>query len=156
MVRMLPPIHEIAMKRLRSIVFLAMFAATAVAFGQTTEATSATTGFDCWIGSNGPPLQTRFIRCMTDRDLPHVKLSNAQTEEVMSLLHQEFHGNSGAAAEKMFKANIELIRMSPSVWNIRIFSYPSDWSWQEGTPEKLVRAVLCSSMNACTVLIRKD
>lgn len=156
MVRMLPPIYEIGMKRLRSIGLLAMFAATAVAVGQTTEATSTTTGFDCWIGSNGPPLQTRFIRCMTDRDLPHVELGNTQIEEVMHLLHQEFHGKSGAAAEAMFKANIELIRMSPSVWNIRIFSYPSDWSWQEGTPERLVRAVLCPREGNCTVIIRKD
>lgn len=144
------------MKRLRSIGVLVMLSAAAVAFGQTTEETTTTTGFDCWVGSSGPPYDMRFIRCMTDRDLPYVKLSNAQTEEVMGLLHQEFHGKSGAAAEKMFKANIELIRMSPSVWNIRIFSYPSDWSWQEGTPEKLVRATLCSSMSACTVMIRKD
>lgn len=145
------------MRRLRSIgVFVMLLAAAAIALGQTTEATSAATGFDCWIGSSGPPYDTRFIRCMTDRDLPHAELGNTQTEELMHLLHREFHGKSGAAAEKMFKANIELIRMSPSVWNIRIFSYPSDWSWQEGTPERLVRAVLCPSEGSCMVMIRKD
>ncbi|MDA8259430.1 MAG: hypothetical protein M0Z99_27960 [Betaproteobacteria bacterium] len=144
------------MKRLRSIGVLVSLSAATVAFGQPTAATFTTTGFDCWIGSNGPSLQTRFIRCMTDRDLPHAELSNTQTEEAMHLLHQEFHGKSGAAAEIMFKANLELIRMSPSVWNIRIFSYPSDWSWQEGTPERLVRAVLCPSEGNCTVMIRKD
>lgn len=148
--------YDDAMKRLRSIGVFAMLSVAATAFGQTTEETSTTTGFDCWIGSNGPPLHTRFIRCMTDRDLPHAKLSNTQTEAVMQLLHQEFHGKSGAAAETMFKANIELIRLSPSVWNIRIFSYPSEWSWQEGTPERLVRAVLCPSEGSCTVMIRKD
>lgn len=136
------------------LVALCLGAATAVA--QTTDATSTTTGFDCWIGDNGSPLQTRFIRCMVDRDLPHVELGNPQTEAAVQLLHQEFHGKSGAAAEKMFKANIEVLRMSPSVWNIRIFSYPSDWSWQEGTPERLVRAVLCPRIGVCTVVIRKD
>ena len=144
------------MKRLRSIGVLVTLSVAAVAFGQTKEETSTTTGFDCWIGSGGPPLDTRFIRCMTDRDLPHVVLGNTQTEEVMDLLHREFHSKSGAATETMFKANIELIRMSPSVWNIRIFSYPSDWSWQEGSPERLVRAVLCPSEGNCTVMIRKD
>lgn len=144
------------MKRLHSIGAFVMLFAAAAAFGQTTEETSAAMGFDCWIGSNGPPLHTRFIRCMADRDLPHVELGNIQTEEVMDLLHREFHSKSGAAAERMFKANIELIRMSPSVWNIRIFSYPSDWSWQEGTPERLVRAVLCPSVGTCSVVIRKD
>ncbi len=148
--------YDDAMKRLHSIGAFVMLSAAALAIGQTAEETSTTTGFDCWIGSNGPPLHTRFIRCMTDRDLPYVKLSNTQTEEVMNLLHQEFHSKSGAAAENMFKANIELIRTSPSVWNIRIFSYPSDWSWLEGTPERLVRAVLCPSAGTCTVVIRKD
>ena len=148
--------YDDAMKRLHSIGAFVMLFATATALAQTTVEATSTTGFDCWIGSNGPPLHTRFIRCMTDRDLPHVELSNTQTEELMHLLHQEFHSKSGAAAERMFKANIELIRMSPSVWNIRIFSYPSDWSWQEGTPERLVRAVLCPSEGICMVMIRKD
>lgn len=145
------------MRLLRSFgVFVMLTAVAAIAVGQTKEATSAATGFDCWIGSSGPPLDTRFIRCMTDRDLPHVELGNTQTEEVMHMLHREFHSRSGAAAETMFKANIDLIRMSPSVWNIPIFSYPSDWSWREGTPERLVRAVLCPSEGSCTVMIRKD
>lgn len=148
--------YDDAMKRLHSIGAFVMLSAVALAFGQTAEESSTTTGFDCWIGSNGPPYETRFIRCMADRDLPHIKLSNAQSEEVMHLLHQEFHGKSGAAAETMFKANIELIRMSPSVWNIRIFSYPSDWSWQEGMPERLVRSVLCPSTGICSVVVRKD
>lgn len=148
--------YDDAMKRLRTAGIFVLLFATATAFAQTTGEASATTGFDCWIGSSGPPLHTRFIRCMVDRDLAHVELSNPQSEEVLHLLHQEFHGRSGAAAETMFKANIELIRMSPSVWNIRIFSYPSDWSWQEGTPERLVRAVLCPSTGTCTVVIRKD
>lgn len=133
-----------------------MIFAAAAAFGQTAEETSTTTGFDCWIGSNGPPFNTKFIRCMADRDLQHVALTNTQSEEAMQMLHQELHTKSGAAAEKMFKANIELIRMSASVWNIRIFAYPSDWSWREGTPERLVRATLCPRSGACTITIRKD
>lgn len=145
------------MRLLRSFgVFVMLTAAAAIAVGQTTEETFAATGFDCWIGSSGPPLHTRFIRCMTDRDLPHADLGNTQTDEVMDMLHREFHSRSGAAAETMFKANIDLIRMSRSVWSIRIFSYPYDWSWQEGTPERLVRAVLCPSEGSCTVMIRKD
>jgi hypothetical protein len=138
------------------MLLLALGLGVATAFAQTTDATLTTTGFDCWIGDNGSTLQTRFIRCMGDRDLPHLELGNPQTEAAIQLLHQEFHAKSGAAAEKMFKANIEVLRMSPSVWSIRIFSYPSDWSWREGTPEKLVRAVLCPSTGTCTVTIRKD
>lgn len=144
------------MRKILSVGLFALLLAAATAFGQTIDTRSTTTGFDCWIGDNGSALQTRFIRCMVDRDLAHVEVSITRTEEAMQLLHQEFHGKSGAAAEKMFKANIDVIRMSPLVWSIRIFSYPADWSWQEGTPERLVRAVLCPGVGTCTVMIRKD
>lgn len=144
------------MTHLRIAALVALLFAAATAFGQTTATSFTTTGFDCWIGDNGPTLQTRFIRCMVDRDLASFQVSDTQTEAAMQLLHQEFHAKSGAAAEKMFKANIDVIRISPSVWSIRIFSYPSDWSWQEGTPERLVRAVLCPSTGTCSVVLRRD
>jgi hypothetical protein len=37
------------------------------------------------------------------------------------------------------------------VWNIRIFSYPYEWSWAEGLPQQLVRSVLCPRDVSCTV-----
>ena len=144
------------MKHLRSAALVALLFAAATGFGQTNTTISTTTGFDCWIGDSGSSMQTRFIRCMVDRDLASFEVSDTQTEAAMQLLHREFHARSGAAAENMFKANIDVIRSSPSVWSIRIFSYPSDWSWQEGTPERLVRAVLCPSVGTCSVTIRKD
>ena len=128
--------------------------AAGFAFGQTAATTQPGVGFDCWIGADGKPYYTHYIRCMADRDLPHPELSNPYSDALLDLLHRELHQRSGADAERMFKTNIELVRETRSVWNIRIHSYPSDWSWQEGTPERLVRAVLCPQVGQCTVMIR--
>jgi hypothetical protein len=125
-----------------------------VAGAQTADGTPSGIGFDCWIGSDCKPFFTHYMRCFADRDLPHPELSNPNSDALLDLLHRELHQHSGADAEKMFKANIELVRETRSVWNIRIHSYPSDWSWQEGTPKRLVRAVLCPKEAPCAVMVR--
>jgi hypothetical protein len=120
-------------------------------FGQTAEAPLLTVGLDCWVGRDGPPFFTNFIRCMVDRDLPYPTLADQHLDAFLGELHTELHSKSGADAERMYKANIELVRESVSVWNIRIFSYPYEWSWAEGLPQQLVRSVLCPRDVSCTV-----
>jgi hypothetical protein len=124
------------------------------ACAQTGAGASSGVGFDCWIGSDGGPYYTHYIRCIEDRDLPHPELSKPDYATLLDRLHRELHQLSGADAERTFRANIELVRETRSVWNIRIHSYPSDWSWQEGTPERLVRAVLCPRDMPCAVMVR--
>lgn len=120
---------------------------------QTADPHLPTVGLDCWVGQDGPPLHVNFIRCMVDRDLPYPPLADQKLDAFLSNLHTELHSKSGADAERLYKGNIELVRESVSVWNIRIFTYPYEWSWEEGRPQQLVRAVLCPRDVNCTVKV---
>lgn len=130
-------------------IFLLMLVAGPVLAQSTSP--SNTIGLDCWVGQDGPPLNINFIRCMVDRDLPYPVLVDQRIDVFLTDLHKELHGKSGADAERMYKANIELVRESSSIWNIRIFSFPYEWSWQEGRPQQLVRSVLCPRDVSCVV-----
>ena len=136
-------------------ILLWLFFAVATATAQTPVAPAAIFGFDCWVGIDVNRFATNYIRCMADRDLPYQHLPDPKSDAVMDILHTELHGRSGADAERLYKANIELIRESRSVWNIVIHSYPYEWSWQEGLPEQLVRAVLCPRDGTCRVLVTR-
>jgi hypothetical protein len=146
------PGYHVRMESLRLLCLLLGFA-TAPALAQTTDGPPAEVGFDCWIGTEGPPFHLTYIRCISDRELPHPELADARLNDFLDRLHREFHDKSGKAAEQMYKANIELVRESRSVWNIRIYSYPYELSWAEGRPQQLVRAVLCPKDIPCTVVL---
>lgn len=108
-------------------------------------------GLDCWIGLDGGRAPVNYIRCIIDRDLPHPELANLRLDAFLDSLHAELHQKSGADAERLYKANLSLVKEAPAVWSIRIISYPYEWSWDEGRPQQLVRAVLCPADTACTV-----
>lgn len=127
----------------------------APAFGQEALPATSSVGFDCWVGRDGKPFYTNYIRCIADRDLPQTAQPDPESELILDLLHRELHTRSGADAEKTMKAHIELVRETRAVWSIRIHSYPYEWSWQEGRPEQLVRSVLCPNDVPCTVMIRQ-
>lgn len=145
--------YDFAM-RYACAILCGLLLATGPARSQTAEVTRPDIGFDCWIGGEGTQIYTHYIRCIADRDLAHPESIDPQSDAVLNLLHRELHQRSGSDAEKAFKANIELVREAGSVWSIRIYSYPSDSSWQEGMPERLVRAVLCPRQAHCAVMIR--
>jgi hypothetical protein len=132
----------------RAIFLFSLLAGSALA---QTASTTNVVGLDCWVGQDGPPLHTNFIRCMVDRDLPYPMLVDERLDSFLTDLHKELHGKSGADAERMYKANIQLVRETSSIWNIRIFSFPYEWSWQEGRPQQLVRSVLCPRDVSCVV-----
>ena len=127
----------------------------APAFGEEALPATSSVGFDCWVGRDGKPFYTNYIRCIADRDLPQMAQPDPESELILDLLHRELHTRSGADAEKTMKAHIELVRETRAVWSIRIHSYPYEWSWQEGRPEQLVRSVLCPNDVPCTVMIRQ-
>lgn len=140
------------MKKLVRLAWLLVTAAAATSVAPA-SADSAAMGLDCWVGRDGGKIQINYIRCIADRDLPHPELANQRLEAFLDELHRELHEKSGADAERMYKANSTLVRESASVWNIRIVSYPYDWSWQEERPQRLVRAVLCPRDVTCTVKV---
>lgn len=140
------------MKRALQMLLLLATLAGSPGFAQT-MAEPAQMGLDCWIGLEGGASQINYIRCIVDRDLPHPELANQRLDAFLESLHNELHGKSGADAERMYKANLSLTREARSVWSIRIVSYPYEWSWEEGLPQKLVRAVLCPADISCRVIV---
>lgn len=142
--------------RLARFILLTALLAASVALAQVPAEAVANAGFDCWIGNDGQPFFTYFIRCIADRDIAPPAATDTRFDVVLDRLHHELHDGSSATAEQTLKSNIALIKESGGVWNIRIYSYPPDWSWQEGRPEQLVRAVLCPADGGnCPVFIRR-
>lgn len=136
-------------------IFVGLLLPAAPVFCQDAPRAPSSVGFDCWVGRDGKPFFTNYIRCIADRDLPQAVQPDPESELILDLLHRELHTRSGADAEKTMKAHIELVRETRAVWSIRIHSYPYEWSWQEGRPEQLVRSVLCPNDVPCTVMIRQ-
>lgn len=134
---------------------LAVLFAAATAFGQTAGEPVPGVGLHCWIGTDGAPLFTRRIRCIADRELRLEELPDMESPNIIDILHRELHFGSGVSAERVFKANIERIRETGEVWNIRIFTDPYDSSWEERRPQQLVNAVLCPSNLTCTVMFTR-
>ncbi len=143
------------MKRFGSIGILAIIFATATAFAQTAAVPSPSVGLHCWIGTDGAPLFTRRIRCIADRELRFEELPDLESPNIIDILHRELHFGSGVSAERVFKANIERIRETGEVWNIRIFTDPYDSSWEERRPQQLVNAVLCPIDTICAVMFTR-
>jgi hypothetical protein len=143
------------MKLALSIGVLATFFAAATAFGQTVGEPVPGVGFHCWIGTDGAPLFTRRIRCIADRELRLEELPDMDSPNIIDILHRELHYGSGVSTEKIFKANIERVRESNEVWNIRIFTDPYDASWEEKRPQMLVNAVLCPRDTVCAVMFSR-
>lgn len=141
-------VHADRSMRLAHFLLWPGFLAAGVAFPQRVP----DVGFDCWVGVDGRPDDTHYIRCIADPDVPSNGPTDERLDAAMALLHRELHTGSSATSERVFKANIEHLS---GVWNIRIHSYPSDWSWQDGMPERLVRNVLCPRQARCAVMIRK-
>lgn len=143
------------MKRLCSTGIFAIFFAAATAFGQTSGEPLPGVGLHCWIGTDGAPLFTRRIRCIADRELRLEELPDMESPNIIDILHRELHFGSGISAEKIFKANIERIRETGEVWNIRIFTDPYNSSWEEKRPQRLVNAVLCPIDTTCNVMFTR-
>ncbi len=110
-------------------------------------------GLDCWIGQDGTPLRIHYIRCIADRDLAHPELDDEALELLLDQLHRELHQMSGESAERLYRSKIDLLRESRSIWSIRIYSFPYEWSWADGRPQRLVRAVLCPNGVDCRITV---
>jgi hypothetical protein len=143
------------MIRTASICILGLACLVATAFAQTVGEPVPAVGFHCWIGNDGAPLFTRRIRCIADRVLRLEEMPDMQSPTIVDILHRELHFGSGVSTEKMFKANIERVRDTGEVWNIRIFTDPYDSSWEEKRPQTLVNAVLCPVDMSCTVIFTR-
>ena len=151
-----PPLRwDGSMKRRLSCCVLVVLYAASTAFGQAAGEPVPGVGLHCWLGAEGAPFFARTIRCITDRELRLEEIPDMATPAIIDILHRELHFGSAASAERAFKANIERVRESAEVWNIRIFSEPYDSSWEEQRPQQLVSAVLCPRNTSCTVMFTR-
>jgi hypothetical protein len=110
--------------------------------------------FDCWVGNAGGKNTTHYLRCITDRDLSPSGLIQvaARFDSLVDEIHHQLHMGAAGAAEKVYRARAEATRNS-GVWSILLYSYPSEWSWNEGLPERLVKNALCPGDPQCSVVI---
>lgn len=135
---------------------MALFFCVGSVHAETPQISGYQTCLDCWVGNSGPPTYIHFIRCIRDRDLPYPPNADERIDNFLTDLHKELHLRSGLDAERKLKANIDLVRESASVWNIRINTYPYEWSWDEGRPQKLVRYVLCPADVDCKINVYRN
>jgi hypothetical protein len=134
---------------------LGLLFVAATAFAQTAGEPVPGIGMHCWLGVDGAPFFARKIRCIADRELRLEELPDMASPTIIDILHRELHFGSAVSTEKIFKANIERVRESGEVWNIRIFNEPYDASWEEQRPQALVNAVLCPRDTTCTVMFTR-
>jgi hypothetical protein len=112
-------------------------------------------GFDCWI-SPETKFITYYIRCIADRDLPPFDPSPETPEQAHALdtIHRVLHDDGPTEElDRLLAMNGGLIRQKVAA--IRIYSYPSEWSWQEENPQALAR-MLCPEGSVCSVFVRRN
>jgi hypothetical protein len=113
-------------------------------------------GFDCWISAESR-FTTYFIRCIHDRNLLPAATTNEDPEvdrtfgEIQRLLHS---GGSTDELDRLVRTNARKVQRG-FFTSIRIFSYPSEWSWEEQQPQLLVQT-LCPEGSVCRVFVRPD
>lgn len=149
-------VYDLAMRPLTRSLCCGLSLVAGLALAQTPVESPLNAGFDCWIGNDGRPFYTAYIRCLADRDIVPALPTHTPLSIVLDRLHHDLHHDgSSKKVEATFNANIELLKGAAGVWNIVIQSYPSDWSWEEEMPARLVRGVLCPDVEHCPILIRK-
>lgn len=107
----------------------------------------------CWI----TPAAEVSIRCVRDPDVPAPPDDQEDTDNVILLeqIHSDFYrGASSRELEEFFRSGYWIFKRG-DYWIIPIYQEPDDSSWQEGRPERLVRAALCPRNATCIVRIRR-
>jgi hypothetical protein len=73
----------------------------------------------------------------------------------MDEIHCEIHWGDSGRAERIFRAN-PLLGMAGLVRSVRLYTYPYEWSWEEGNPHLLVRVNFCAQAMDCGVHISRN
>lgn len=106
--------------------------------------------YDCWVGNAGGLDTTHYIRCIADRD--HLAGSNGDGELMLEQIHTLLHQAAVGDVERIVQGDPELHR-SGRVRSVALYSYPSEWSWQDGMPQKLVSSAWCAVTDTCRISI---
>lgn len=113
-------------------------------------------GFDCWISAESR-FSTYYIRCIHDRDLlpPAGAPQDVEADQTFGEIQRVLHaGGSTDELDQLVRTNARAVQRG-FFTSIRIFSYPSEWSWEEEQPQLLVQT-LCPEGSVCRVFVRPD
>jgi hypothetical protein len=105
-------------------------------------------GYDCWIGNTGGLDTTHYVRCIADRD--HLSGSVSDGELMLDRIHSLLHLSAVGDVERLVQSNPDL-RRSGRVRSVALYSYPAEWSWADGMPQKLVSSAWCALTDNCRI-----
>ncbi len=133
------------LRPLQPIVLLSLLLA-----GSASAQTAFDNGYDCWIGNAGGLDTTHYVRCIEDRD--HLSGSTPDGEHMLDRIHSLLHLSAVAEVERLIQTN-PLLRSSGKVRSVALYSYPAEWSWAEGMPQKLVSSAWCAATDICRISV---
>lgn len=116
--------------------------------GSACAQTAFGSNYDCWIGNAGGPDTTHYIRCIADRD--HLAGPGTDDEVMLDRIHALLHRSAVGEVERLIQSNPLLLR-SGRVRSVALYSYPAEWSWMEGLPQKLVSSAWCAVTEDCRI-----
>ncbi|BAL24400.1 hypothetical protein [Azoarcus sp. KH32C] len=111
--------------------------------------------FDCWISAEQRDAPIHYIACIRDRgDEPPID-ETVDPPELIALdeAHRLLHEGRLEDLDRFVSQHAPALS-NGKMWKIRIFSYPTEWSWDEERPQLLVR-MLCPEGYDCPVFIRR-
>lgn len=142
-----------ASSRIRHLALTLLLAMPAVPHAQ--QEARPVLAFDCWISSEDAYAPIHYIACIEDRgDAPAADdaLDSPETV-VLDTIHRLLHSGTGSELAQYVGANAATLR-NGEIRKIRIFTYPSAWSWDDERPQLLVR-LLCPDGYDCPVFFRR-
>ncbi len=130
----------------------------AVLFASVTSAAAEVASplaWDCWIGEHKPI----SINCIRHRKPmgQAIKADSDEAHEAMLLevIHERIMSQRTAGLEEFVKAHLGDLGEG-ALHVIPIWDYPDEFSWMEGRPIELVRAMLCPEHTPCSVTLNKS
>ncbi len=112
--------------------------------------------YDCWVGNASGKYTTQFIRCIADRSSlgGGGQVSEGGYEAILDLIHRQLHGGKVEEAESTLRANADRLRAGDYA-SVLLYSYPTEWSWKDALPQRLVQSALCREGNCTAIVFRK-
>lgn len=122
---------------------------------QAQEAPRPQLALDCWITSEDAYAPVYFIACIEDRQelAPADDALDAPQIVALDTIHRLLHQGPLPELDLYVRQSATVLQPG-DIRKIRIFSYPSQLSWDEGRPQILVRN-LCPEGYDCPIFIRR-
>lgn len=108
--------------------------------------------WECWIGQR-EPISINCIQYPSLYDLGRLEDPGDKMEAaLLNFIHKVIVSRNTAGLDEFVDMHSGQLREG-ALHVIPIWAYPSESSWREGMPAKLVKATLCPSDTPCTVTL---